>query len=32
MDLRVLELWGALRYREFVPELPEYATKCSGER
>jgi 3,4-dihydroxyphenylacetate 2,3-dioxygenase len=31
MDLRVLELWGARRYREFVDLLPEYATKCSGE-
>jgi len=31
MDLRVLELWGARRYREFVGLLPEYATKCSGE-
>jgi len=31
MDLRVLELWGAGRYREFVGMLPEYATKCSGE-
>jgi len=31
MDLRVLELWGARRYREFVELLPEYATKCSGE-
>ena len=31
MDLRVLELWGAGRYREFVGLLPEYATKCSGE-
>ncbi len=31
MDLRVLELWGARRYREFVAVLPEYATKCSGE-
>jgi 3,4-dihydroxyphenylacetate 2,3-dioxygenase len=31
MDLRVLELWGSGRYREFVGLLPEYATKCSGE-
>ena len=31
MDLRVLELWDAGRYREFVGLLPEYATKCSGE-
>jgi len=31
MDLRVLELWDAGRYREFVGMLPEYATKCSGE-
>jgi 3,4-dihydroxyphenylacetate 2,3-dioxygenase len=31
MDLRVLELWGGRRYREFVGMLPEYATKCSGE-
>lgn len=31
MDLRVLELSGAGRYREFVGLLPEYATKCSGE-
>jgi len=31
MDLRVLELWGERRYREFVDLLPEYATKCSGE-
>jgi 3,4-dihydroxyphenylacetate 2,3-dioxygenase len=31
MDLRVLELWGARCYREFVGLLPEYATKCSGE-
>jgi 3,4-dihydroxyphenylacetate 2,3-dioxygenase len=31
MDLRVLELWEARRYREFVAVLPEYATKCSGE-
>jgi 3,4-dihydroxyphenylacetate 2,3-dioxygenase len=31
MDLRVLELWGAGRYGEFVDMLPEYATKCSGE-
>jgi 3,4-dihydroxyphenylacetate 2,3-dioxygenase len=31
MDLRVLELWDARRYREFVDLLPEYATKCSGE-
>jgi len=31
MDLRVLELWGAGRYGEFVGLLPEYATKCSGE-
>ncbi len=31
MDLRVLELWRAGRYREFVGLLPEYATKCSGE-
>ena len=31
IDLRVLELWGAGRYREFVGMLPEYATKCSGE-
>ena len=31
MDLRVLELWGTGRYREFVGMLPEYATKCSGE-
>ena len=31
MDLRVLELWHARRYREFVRLLPEYATKCSGE-
>jgi 3,4-dihydroxyphenylacetate 2,3-dioxygenase len=31
MDLRVLELWGAGRYREFVGLLPEYATKCRGE-
>jgi 3,4-dihydroxyphenylacetate 2,3-dioxygenase len=31
MDLRVLELWAAGRYREFVEMLPEYATKCSGE-
>jgi len=31
MDLRVLELWEARRYREFVRLLPEYATKCSGE-
>jgi len=31
MDLRVLELWEARRYREFVGLLPEYAVKCSGE-
>jgi len=31
MDLRVLELWKARRYREFLALLPEYATKCSGE-
>lgn len=31
MDLRVLELWKAQRYGEFVRMLPEYATKCSGE-
>lgn len=31
MDLRVFELWGARRYREFVAVLPEYATKCDGE-
>ena len=31
MDLRVLELWDAGRYREFVGLLPEYATKCSGK-
>jgi 3,4-dihydroxyphenylacetate 2,3-dioxygenase len=31
MDLRVLELWRAQRYREFVGLLPEYAIKCSGE-
>jgi 3,4-dihydroxyphenylacetate 2,3-dioxygenase len=31
MDLRVLELWGARRYREFVGMLPDYATKCNGE-
>ena len=31
MDLRVLELWCARRYREFIAALPEYATKCSGE-
>jgi 3,4-dihydroxyphenylacetate 2,3-dioxygenase len=31
MDLRVLELWHARRYREFVGLLPEYATKCNGE-
>jgi 3,4-dihydroxyphenylacetate 2,3-dioxygenase len=31
MDLRVLELWKAHRYGEFVKMLPEYATKCSGE-
>jgi 3,4-dihydroxyphenylacetate 2,3-dioxygenase len=31
MDLRVLELWCARRYREFIAALPEYATKCSGD-
>lgn len=31
MDLRVLELWKARRYDEFVRMLPEYSTKCSGE-
>jgi len=31
MDLRVLELWQARRYREFVAMLPEYSTKCNGE-
>ena len=31
MDLRVLELWDAGRYREVVGLLPEYATKCSDE-
>jgi len=31
MDLRVLDLWKARRYREFVRMLPDYTTKCSGE-
>lgn len=31
MDLRVLDLWKARRYAEFVRMLPEYTTKCSGE-
>lgn len=31
MDLRVLELWQAGRYREFCAMLPEYAVKCNGE-
>jgi len=31
VDLRVLELWQAGRYREFLDMLPDYATKCNGE-
>jgi len=31
VDLRVLELWGQRRYREFIDMLPDYATKCNGE-
>lgn len=31
MDLRVLDLWRARRYREFVRMLPDYSTKCNGE-
>jgi len=27
VDLRVLELWAAGTYREFIDMLPEYATK-----
>lgn len=31
VDLRVLELWHARRYGEFVRMLPEYSTICKGE-
>ncbi len=31
VDLRVLELWQARRYREFIDMLPDYAIKCNGE-
>ncbi len=31
MDLRVLELWKAGRWVEFLDMLPDYAAKCSGE-
>ncbi|PZA10180.1 3,4-dihydroxyphenylacetate 2,3-dioxygenase [Rhodopseudomonas palustris] len=31
VDLRVLELWQARRYREFTAMLPDYAVKCNGE-
>jgi 3,4-dihydroxyphenylacetate 2,3-dioxygenase len=31
VDLRVLELWEAGRFAEFVAMLPDYATACHGE-
>lgn len=31
MDLRVVDLWLAGRYAEFVAMLPDYSTKCNGE-
>lgn len=31
MDLRVIDLWLARRYAEFVAMLPDYSTKCNGE-
>lgn len=31
VDLRVLDLWTAGRYADFVRMLPEYAVKCNGE-